>query len=144
MADRDLHCRVVTPEREVFDDTVQSVVLPGADGQFGVLRDHTPYLAHLEIGEIKVDTGSGTRYIACSGGFARVVDNEIMVLAETAETPEQIDVERAKDAYRRAREFLDGDDHSEQDEQRYRDALERAKTRLDVAGVDLEHELNSV
>lgn len=140
MADEGLTCRVVTPEREVFSGSVESVVLPGVDGSFGVLHDHTPYMADLVIGEIKVVTENETRYIACSGGFARVVDNEATILAETAEVPEDIDVERARSAYQRARERLRDDDLSDQSIQRARDAMERAKTRLSVAGEEIEEE----
>jgi F-type H+-transporting ATPase subunit epsilon len=140
MAEESLSCRVVTPEREVFQGTVESVSLPGAEGNFGVMRDHTPYMADLDIGEIKIVTADGTRYIACSGGFARVSENEVTVLAETAESPEDIDVERAKSAYRRARERLREEDLSDQDRRRARDGLERAKTRLEVADAEIEDE----
>ncbi|MFB6357198.1 MAG: F0F1 ATP synthase subunit epsilon [bacterium] len=130
--DKSFHCKVITPEREVFNGTVQGVVLPGAEGQFGVLTGHTPYLSTLDIGEIKVEQKDETMYVACSGEFVEISDNVTTVLAETAELEEEIDVERAKEARERALERLEKDDTSEIDEARARQALERAENRLAI------------
>lgn len=97
-------------------------------------------MADLEIGEIKIVTDDGTRYIACSGGFAKVAEDGVSVLAETAEAPEEIDVERARSAYKRARDRLNQEDLSDLNVERAEDALERARTRLDVAGVNIEED----
>jgi len=140
---KDFYCRVVTPERNVFEGEVEAVNLPGSEGNFGVLIDHTPYVAELVIGEIKLTTSNGTRYVACSGGFARVIDNEVTVLAETAEMPDEIDVERAKQAHERAKDRLRTSDSEEINKDRARNALQRAETRLHVAGVDMEEFLAS-
>ena len=142
-SDQDFFCRVVTPERNVFEGEVQAVGLPGSEGNFGVLVDHTPYVAKLAIGEIKLSTTNGTRYVACSGGFARVIDNEVTVLSETAEMPDEIDVERAQKAYQRAKDRLRTSDSEEIDVPRARNALQRAENRLRVAGVDMEEVLSS-
>lgn len=134
--ENELTCRVVTPERDVFEGDVESVNLPGADGNFSVLVDHTPYVAQLEIGEISLKTPGGTRYVACSGGFARVVDNVVTVLAETAELPEEIDIERAEAALERAKKRLKSTDLQSITADRAEDALRRAKNRLEVAGTE--------
>jgi len=133
-------CRIVTPEEELFNDGVEALVLPGSDGKFGVLVNHTPYIATLVIGEIKIVSEDSTRFMACSGGFAKIADNSVTVLAETAEQSEDIDVERARAALERARERLNSEELSEIDVQRSRNALRRAKTRLNVAGVDIEED----
>lgn len=140
MAESQFQCRVVTPEEEVFNGDVQSLVLPGDDGKFGVLVNHTPYIANLVIGEIKVVRDDSTRFMACSGGFAKISNNLVTVLAETAEHAEEIEVQRAREAYRRARERLREGDLSETDLQRTRDALRRAETRLNVAGIDIDED----
>jgi F-type H+-transporting ATPase subunit epsilon len=107
------------------------MVLPGMDGKFGVLAGHTPYLARLDIGEIKITLPSGVRYVACSGGFAEVSDEGVSVLAETAELPDEIEVERAQSALERAQEKLKEDLNSEE-QATYEAALRRAQNRLEV------------
>lgn len=126
-------CRIVTPRETVFEGQVRSLVLPGAEGKFGVLVGHTPYMAALDVGEIKVEQEDGTRFIACSGGYAEVEEGEVKVLAETAELPEQIDVERARSALKRAQNRLEERRENDVDAQRARDALRRAENRLQVA-----------
>ncbi len=123
--------RVVTPESVLLEGEARSMVLPGMDGKFGVLVGHTPYLARLDIGEIKITLPSGIRYVACSGGFAEVTDEGVTVLAETAELPDEIEVERAQSALERAQEKLK-EDLSSEEQSTYEAALRRAQTRLEV------------
>lgn len=131
--DRTLHCQIITPQEEVYEGDVRSLVLPGVEGKFGVLVHHTPYLAALQIGEIKVEEPDRTLFVSCSGGFAEIEENRVRVLAETAELPEEINVERARDALERAEQRLQERHMEAIDVRRARDALERAKTRLQVA-----------
>ena len=94
---------VVTPEDRLFKDEVQFVVVPEVNGELGVLRNHAPLLAALDIGVMRyTDVNGSIKKMAVSGGFMEVMDNEARVLAETAEHGTQIDVLRAKAAKERA------------------------------------------
>ena len=126
---------IVAPDRPVFAGRVQSLVAPGAEGYFGVLYDHAPMVAQLRIGEFKlVDDRGQTRYFAISGGFLEVASlGQVNVVADAAEPAEDIDVARAKAAEARAKERLAARVENT-DYTRARAALQRALTRLDVAG----------
>jgi len=127
--------RIVAPDRPVYEGRVQSLVAPGAEGYFGVLFGHAPMVAQLQSGEFKlVDDRGQTRYFAISGGFLEVAALEqVNVVADAAEPAEEIDVARAKAAEARAKERLAAREENT-DYTRARAALQRALTRLDVAG----------
>jgi F-type H+-transporting ATPase subunit epsilon len=94
---------IVTPEDRLFKDEVEFVVVPEVNGELGILRNHAPLIAALNIGVLRyTDPNGAIKKIAISGGFMEVMDNEARVLAETAEHGEQIDVLRAKAAKERA------------------------------------------
>jgi F-type H+-transporting ATPase subunit epsilon len=98
---------IVTPERQLLRETIVEVTLPGADGELGVLPGHAPLITELGIGELGYRTASGeTAVLAVIRGFAEVLQDRVSVLAETAERAEEIDVERAKQALKRAEERL--------------------------------------
>ncbi len=125
---------VVTPYGEVFRGDVKSVVLPGAEGDFGVLEHHERFLAPLRVGLLELEAQDGSAYGAISGGFADVNGHQVVVLAESAEAAEEIDMARAELAANRAREglaALDADEERERHEQ-YEAALERALNRLEA------------
>jgi len=126
-------CRVITPDAVVYEGEVESVRLPGSEGQFGVLYDHTPYMAVLSTGPMYLREPDETVFMACGGGFAEVSDNEIRILVETAELSGMIDVDRAREALERARKRLEKRRETDVDVRRAREALERAKVRLRVA-----------
>lgn len=94
---------VITPERSVLKDEVDSVVLPAWDGEYGILPGHTHFLAQLVPGELRMRKGNETEYFAVSGGFAEVHPNRVEVFAETAEMSKEIDSERARLALERAK-----------------------------------------
>src|SRR6185295_16580926 len=96
----------VTPERAVVHDDVDEVELPGEDGYFGVLPGHAPLLAVLKTGAMWYRKGAERRYAFVDGGFAEVLSDRVSVLAETAERAEDIDIQRAEAAKRRAEEQL--------------------------------------
>ncbi|MBI5471664.1 MAG: F0F1 ATP synthase subunit epsilon [Ignavibacteriae bacterium] len=130
MYEKAFQLEIITPSQVVFRDEATSLTAPGTEGSFQVLFNHAPLLSSLEVGEIKVKdrTGRDLRY-ATSGGFVEVNDNHVVVLADTAEKVEEIDVERAKSAKARAEERL----HQKKehvDEGRARAALMRAMNRL--------------
>jgi F-type H+-transporting ATPase subunit epsilon len=83
--DDGLHVLVISPEKTVFDDDAQSVVVPAWDGEVGILRGHAPFMAVLGAGEMRVTRGGSTERFRVEGGFVQVVDNVVTVLSETAE-----------------------------------------------------------
>lgn len=97
-----IRLELVTPERLVLSEEVDEVVLPGYEGEFGVLPGHTQYLAILNIGMLWYRGGSAKTRIALGGGFAEVNHDRVVVMAETAERADEIDVERAQRARDRA------------------------------------------
>lgn len=131
-----LSCRVITPDAVVYDGRVESAVLPGQEGKFGVLYNHTPYMAVLTTGPIRLRESDRTVSMSCSGGFAEVADNRIRILVETAELSTDVDVERAREALDRARTRLENRHEEDVDVPRAREALRRAEVRLKVARKD--------
>jgi F-type H+-transporting ATPase subunit epsilon len=131
---------VVTPAGEAWRGPVDGVVLPGTEGEFGVLPGHERFLSPLRIGEVEIRTPKGTVWAAISGGFADVGGDQVTVLADSCEVATDIDVARAEHAKQRAEQGLASlDATTESDRDRYREfaaALERARTRLAVAQKD--------
>lgn len=124
---------LVTPERLLFSEEVQAVRAPGVSGSFGVLAGHAPLLTQLETGLIKVTLANGMdTYIATGGGFMQVSREKVIILADSAELSEEIDVERAKAAAARARQLLDVP-NTEIDAEAVRQSLERAQNRIRIA-----------
>ena len=103
MLAKEIELEVITPERLAYAEKVDFVVLPGNEGEIGILPNHAPLLTHLSIGELRITKGSETEHYAVTGGFAEVLDNHIKVFAETAEMGQEIDKERAKIAADNAR-----------------------------------------
>ncbi|MGE5416747.1 MAG: F0F1 ATP synthase subunit epsilon [Acidobacteriota bacterium] len=137
MAENTFMLEVVTPERIVWSDEAEFVVVPGAEGELGVLRNHAPMVAGLKIGVIRfIDDGGELRHMAISGGFMEIMDNDAKILAETAEHGREIDILRAKSAKDRAERRL-----SERADQisyaRAQMALQRAIARIRAAEADL-------
>jgi F-type H+-transporting ATPase subunit epsilon len=131
-----LELSIVTPEGRAYQGEVESVVLPGSEGDFGVLPGHERFLAPLRIGEIEIRDGRGQRFAAVSGGFADVSGEQVVVLAETCELAERIDVARAERARERAERELARMREIGENEQRWRlqeAALERALVRIQAA-----------
>lgn len=130
MADR-LSLEIATPTRLAVAETVDEAVVPGVEGYFGVLPGHAPFLTTLGIGELAYRQGRDEKHLAVSGGFAEVRNDKVIVLADTAETPQEIDRARAERARERAERRLTGRD--EVDYVRASCALARALARLQVA-----------
>jgi F-type H+-transporting ATPase subunit epsilon len=128
---------LATPTRLVVSTEVDEVVIPGALGFFGVLPGHAPLLSTLGIGELTYRIGREEYHVAVSGGFAEVRNDKVIVLADVAETPADIDRARAERARDRAEARLAGRAGQEEiDYTRAMCALARALTRLQVAGRD--------
>lgn len=128
-----LRFEIVTPERAVVREAVDEVQIPGAEGYFGVLPGHTPLLASLDVGELWFRQGSERYYISVAFGFAEVLPDRVTILAQIAERAEEIDVERAEAAVRRARERVDQQRAANVDFERARIALLKSLMRLQVA-----------
>ena len=125
---------IVTPERVVYSGQVDSVQAPGSRGSFGVLAGHMPLLTSLQVGALRfAEEGGDGVQMAVSGGFAEVGRERVTVLAETAESAEEIDVQRAESSRQRAEERLVKRDDGEVDAARARAALMRALNRLKIS-----------
>jgi len=101
-----LTLEIVTPESSVVSEQVDEVQIPGAEGSFGVLPGHTPLLATLQVGELWYRKGQETSYVAVSFGFVEVLPDRVTILAQIAESAEDIDVTRAETAEKRAQDRL--------------------------------------
>jgi F-type H+-transporting ATPase subunit epsilon len=127
-----LTIEVVTPERVVYSGEATMVIARGLEGDVGILPNHMPLVTPLKIAPVRIKTvGDKETVIAVSGGFMEVRGVKVTILAETAELPEDIDVERAKAAKTRAEQRLN-DKHPDLDLRRAERALQRAISRLQV------------
>jgi F-type H+-transporting ATPase subunit epsilon len=122
---------IVTPEKRVVDTAAEEVQIPGKNGYLGVLPGHAPLITELAVGEITYRQNSSEQRLAVAWGFAEVLPHRVTILAETAERPSEIDVERARKAKERAEQRLNSGDPSV-DVERALDALHRAEARLQV------------
>ena len=125
---------IVTPYKKVVDMEVEEVTATGKLGEFGVLPGHAPFLTSLRIGELAYKYGGKVEHMALNWGYFEVRDDKIIVLVETAEAAEEIDVERAKAALSRAEEKLKNLTPEDKQFKIYEAALERALIRVQVAG----------
>jgi len=124
---------IVTPEKKVVDTAATEVQIPGKNGYLGILPGHAPLITELAVGEITFHAGTDEQRLAVAWGFAEVLPDKVTILAETAERPSEIDVERARKAKDRAEERLTRGDTAV-DVDRSLNALHKAETRLEVAG----------
>jgi F-type H+-transporting ATPase subunit epsilon len=127
-----LKLEIATPQGLVVSTDVDEVVAPGPRGEFGALPGHTPFVALLDIGEVRYRLGHTEEVLAVAGGFVEVQPDRVTILAEACERPQEIDVERARAALARAEARLGGDT-TEIDFARAEAALRRALNRLQVA-----------
>ncbi len=126
---------IVTPQGEAYRGEAERVVLPGSEGDFGVLPDHERFLTPLRVGEVEIKSGGETLYAAIADGFAEVQGEQVAVLVESCELAANIDVARAEHARDRAEQQLaqlDTDEARERPE-RLAAAIERAKNRLAIS-----------
>ena len=98
---------IVTPERLAYSDTVDSVQLPGSEGELGVLPHHAPLVSMLGVGELRIRKGGQEESFAIAGGFLQVRPDRVVVMAETADMASEIDLERAQEARREAERALE-------------------------------------
>lgn len=128
-----LQLEVVTPERRVLSEGVDSVVIPGLGGELGILPGHTPLISQLKTGVLSYTQGARTVQLLVSGGFLEVRDDHVSVLAEIAERPEEIDAAGARLAREQVEKRLNSWSGSEEDLEAARIELDRATVRLQLA-----------
>jgi F-type H+-transporting ATPase subunit epsilon len=128
---------IVSPSGKVFTGEATGIQAPGVSGSFEVLRNHAPMIAAFEVGTLRVTVPSGEHIkFATSGGFLEVFNNTVSVLAESAELPSDIDLDRARNAEERARALLAEAGETEERE-KARAAFERARNRVRAAMGDV-------
>ncbi len=125
--------QLVTPDRQVARESVSAVTLPGQAGCLGILPGHAPLLTELVAGECAYTSEGEVHHLALNLGFAEVLPDRVIILSQTAERAEEIDVERAERARQRAQERLKKFTDPQIDMERARAALVRALARLQVA-----------
>src|SRR5580658_3961186 len=128
-----IELQVVTPEKHVLSENVQSLEMPGKDGYLGILPGHAPLITLLGVGTLTYHTGSETRYLTVIEGFAEVLPDRVIVLAESSERAEEIDVARSRAALARAQAEAAKPGISESESEKAEGEIERATARLQTA-----------
>ncbi|MBI3377527.1 MAG: F0F1 ATP synthase subunit epsilon [Nitrospirae bacterium] len=126
-----LKLEIVTPHGLIYSEEVDEVTANGSEGEFCVLPGHAPYVTTLKIGMLIAKTAKESKYFFVNWGYAEIGADKVLVLADSAEISEEIDVERAKAAMKRAEERLKKCE--ECDFHRAEASLERAATRIQIA-----------
>lgn len=99
--------KIVTPERVVYEDAVDQVTVPTTEGEITVLPNHIPLISILQAGELRTKKGTAEKNIAVSSGFVQVNNNEVIILADTAERAEEIDEKRAQESHELAKKLME-------------------------------------
>ncbi|MGE4543603.1 MAG: F0F1 ATP synthase subunit epsilon [Pedobacter sp.] len=134
-----LKLEIVTPASQVLSEEVDEITAPGSNGQFGVLPGHTPLLTTLEVGEFSYRKGSDVYYLAVNWGYVEVADDRVLVLVETAESQDHIDLARAKEALGRAEAKLKELNPADKEYRILQGALQRALVRIQVGSRGSRH-----
>ena len=128
-----LRLDIVTVERLVYSEEVDMVIAPGIEGELGILPRHAPLLTALTYGELRVKRGDEEDSFAIGGGFIEVQPDQVTILADAAERADEIDLERAEAARRRAEEKIEDAARTDIDFSRADAALRRSLIRIKVA-----------
>ena len=128
-----LHLEIVTPERLAYEDDVDMVLVPGIEGEMGILPHHTPLVSLLGVGELTIRKGGQEELFAIAGGFLQVRPDKVVVMAETADLDSDIDLEKAKAARDEAEKALESGYVEGADLSAARAELQRALLRIRVA-----------
>ncbi|MFA9377767.1 MAG: ATP synthase F1 subunit epsilon [Lachnotalea sp.] len=131
--DRLFKLRIISPDRVFYEGDVTMVELKTSEGEIGVYKDHIPLTTILVPGVIKITEPEGVKRAALYAGFIEILQDGITVLAEVAEWPDEIDLNRAKEAKIRAERRI-SDAQNDTDEMRAEMALRRSLTRLELGG----------
>jgi F-type H+-transporting ATPase subunit epsilon len=133
MLPESIELQIVTPERHVLQETVQSVEIPGKEGYLGILPGHAPLITELGIGILGYRKGNENHFVTVIHGYAEVLPDRVIVLAEISERAEEIDVERSRAAHDRAQAELAKAGVGGDQWQREKLALDRALVRMQAA-----------
>jgi F-type H+-transporting ATPase subunit epsilon len=134
MLPENIELQVVTPQRHVLEETVQAIEMPGKEGYLGILPGHAPLITELGVGILAYRKGSETRYLTVIHGYAEVLPDRVIVLAEISERAEEIDPARSRAAHDRAQAELAKAGAGTPEWEQERLAIERAVVRLQAAG----------
>lgn len=128
-----IRCEIVTQERMVFSEDVDSVNLPGIEGRMGILPHHSPLLTVLDFGEVIIKQAGREEYFAIGGGFAEVQPDKVIILADSAEHAEEIDEAKAEEVRQKAvKAMAEGPTMEHDVYEHLQNELRRANLRLDV------------
>jgi F-type H+-transporting ATPase subunit epsilon len=128
-----LNLEIVTPEKKVFSETVDAVTVPTASGEVGILENHAPLISALKAGILSYSKAGATERMMIAGGFLEVSQNNVSVLADTAERADEIDVESAKAERESSERELSQWKGSEEELETEKERLEKAQARLLLA-----------
>lgn len=133
--DKKLHLKITTHEKVVFDEDVDEIYSKGTQGEFGILPGHIPFMTALDIGITKIVTNGTVKKFTTMGGIFQLTDNEATILTQASESADEIDVQRAEEAKKRAQERLENETDN-LDIQRAQMALAKSFARLKVTKND--------
>lgn len=128
-----LNLEIVTPEKSVFSDTVESVSVPTVSGEIGILTNHAPLISALKSGVLSYSRNGATERMVVAGGFVEVSDNKVSILADTAEIAGDIDLDAARAERETIEKNLGAWKGTEEEFDIERERLERAQARLQLA-----------
>lgn len=126
----EINLEIITPEKIIYKDSVDSITVPGTKGMFQVLKNHAPLMSTIEIGVITIKKNDENTYFATAGGTIEVLNNNVLILVDSVEVIEDIDIDRAERAKERAEERLERKKDSEIDAKRAESALNKAINRI--------------
>ncbi len=132
-----LSVKVIAPDKTVWDDQVEEIILPSTTGQLGILTGHAPLLTALEVGVMRVRPDKEWKTIALMGGFAEVEDDEIKILVNGAELGDDIDQDAARTEYEQAQTRFQKVENSDNRQEKIQaeSAMKKARARLQATGV---------
>jgi F-type H+-transporting ATPase subunit epsilon len=128
----EINLEIITPEKIIYKDSVDSITVPGTKGMFQVLKDHAPLMSTIEIGVITLNKSDEKTYLTTAGGTIEVLKNNVLILADSVEVIDDIDIDRAESAKTRAEENLKRKKEKEIDGVRAELALKRAINRINA------------
>ena len=131
--DNSFNLEIISPVVTVFSGEVNSVTVPGTFGSFQVLKNHAALVSSVEVGMVKIKKGSEVLEFSTSGGLFEIKNNKAILLAESIESKEEIDIERAKQSIARAEQLLKITETREDEKLEAKEAIQRAVNRIKLA-----------
>lgn len=128
-----LNLEIVTPEKKVFDETVDAVTIPTTNGDIGVLPNHAPLISTLKPGILTISNRGASERLVIAGGFVEVSANKVSILADTAEKADEVNVEAARAERESAEQILGSWSGTEESFEIEKERLEKAQARLSLA-----------